>query len=401
MIEQLVSSITADESYLIGLRHELHQIPEPGLDLPLTGQRIKAEIKQWDVELTECMSATGFMAVLRGGRRPTTRDVPTVLLRADMDALPVVERTEVDFASTNGAMHACGHDVHMSGLVGAMRALAQHRDQLAGDVVFMFQPGEEGHDGAQHMIDENMLEASGRLPDHAYGIHVWSARYPHGFIGTRPGPMMASADTMHITVKGRGGHGSAPHETRDPVPVAAEIVTQAQVMITREFNIFDPVVATCGHLEAGSSPNVVPEEATLHFTLRAFSDAAREKLQRRLGELAQGIAAAHNQVAEIDLHHLYPVTKNDASEYEFCETTVESILPGRWAPQDVPMAAAEDFSKVIERIPGCFIGVSAVADEADPNELQFNHSAFAVFDDSVIADCSKVLATLAVRRING
>ena len=399
-LDALNSALAADESYLIDLRHALHQIPELGLDLPQTGSRIKEELEQLDLEITECQSVTGFMAVLRGGKRPTEGKVPTVLLRADMDALPVTERTGLEYASTNGAMHACGHDLHMSGLVGAARALHKVRDELAGDVVFMFQPGEEGHDGAQHMIDENMLEASGQLPDHAYGIHVWAARYPHGFIGTRPGPMMASVDTFHLTIKGRGGHGSAPHETRDPVPVAAEIITQSQVMVAREFNVFDPVVATCGHVEAGNSSNVVPEEASLHFTLRAFSDEARSKLCRRIAELAEGIAAAHGQEADITFDHLYPVTKNDPSEYDFCEATVDDILPGRWALQNDPMAAAEDFSKVIERIPGCFIGVSAVAEGKDHDELQFNHSAFAVFDDSVIVDCSRVLATLAVRRIN-
>lgn len=399
-IDSIPTEARALAPELIALRHKLHGIPEVALDLPETGRAIRAEIDRLGLEVHSAEHVTGFMAVLRGGKAP--RDLakrPIVLLRADMDALLVTEDTDLDWKSTNGAMHACGHDVHMSGLVGAMRILAARADELAGDVVFMFQPGEEGRDGAQHMINEGLLEAAGRLPDHAYGLHVWAGRYPTGFIGTRPGAMMASDDVIRITVRGRGGHGSAPHETCDPIPIAAEIITQVQVMVAREFSIFDPVVATCGYVHAGSAPNVIPGTAELGYTLRAFAPATSGRLARRLIELAERIAAAHGATADCDYTPLYPVTMNREDEYTFAAGVVDEVLPGRWVLQSEPMAAAEDFAKVLERIPGCFIGVSAVPAGKDASEQAFNHSAQAVFSDEVVPDCATILASLAYARL--
>ncbi len=162
-----------------------------------------------------------------------------MLLRGDMDALPVTEETGVDYASEHaGTMHACGHDLHTAGLVGAAKLLSAHRAELAGDVVFMFQPGEEGYDGAGQMIAEGVLEAAGRKADAAYGLHVMSDRLPRGVFTTRPGPMMAASSGLFVTVRGKGGHGSRPHTTLDPIPVAAEIVTALQTLVTRRFSTF-------------------------------------------------------------------------------------------------------------------------------------------------------------------
>lgn len=400
MLATIATDVSEMTSDLVALRHRLHQIPEVGLHLPQTGDAIRSVIAAAGLEVHEARSVTGFMAVIRGGQAPADlADRPIVLLRADMDALPITEATDLPWRSTNGAMHACGHDLHMAGLVGAMRVLARHAERLRGDVVCMFQPGEEGCDGAQHMIDEGLLEAAGRLPDHAYGLHVWSGRYPAGFIGTRPGPMMASSDTLSITIQGRGGHGSAPHETLDPIPVAAELITQAQVMIARAFNAFDPVVATCGRIAGGTAPNVIPDTVTCDYTLRAFSPEARARLIERLSDLARGIAAAHSMSARCDLTPLYPVTVNDEAEYAFVREVVEGLWPGRWAEQDTPMAAAEDFAKVLNRIPGCFVGVCAVPEGVDAAGQAFNHSAKAVFTDAAVPECARLLASLAAARL--
>lgn len=397
----MLATIEDQASELIALRHQLHQIPEVGLDLPQTGQVIHAQIKALGLECQTGKNITAFSAVLRGGKAsPDINQRRIVLLRADMDGLPVQEKTGLPWASTNGNMHACGHDVHMSGLVGAMRALAAHKDQLCGDVVFMFQPGEESHDGARKMMAEKMLEVAGRLPDHAYGLHVWAGRYPAGYIGTRPGAMMASSDTCKIVVKGKGGHGSAPHETRDPIPVLAEIITQLQLMVTREFNAFDPVVITCGQVHAGTAPNVIPEEGWLEITIRAFSTESRNRVLERIQTLAQGIAQAHQQSADCHLQKLYPVTNNDPEEVQFASNVINQALPGRWALQETAMAAAEDFSVVLEQIPGCFIGVSAVEPGQDHTQLNFNHSAKARYSDAVVPDCAKVLAAIAYARLS-
>lgn len=400
MLSNIVDDAQGLGQELIALRRELHQMPELELDLPRTQERVLEELADVDLEITKCESATGFVAVLRGGApTPEGEDRPIVLLRADMDGLPVEEKTDLEWRSTNGNMHACGHDLHIAGLVGALRLLDKRRDVLAGDVIAMFQSGEEGFDGAKHMIDEGLLDAAGRTPDHAYGIHVWAARYPHGVIGTRPGPMMASSDTIKMTVVGKGGHGSAPHEARDPIPVAAEIITQVQVMVTREFNAFDPVVATCGQIHSGFAANVINDSVFMEWTLRAFSPQSRERLVQRIQELAQIIARAHLMDVEFEVLRLYPVTMNHEDEYDFARETVEQILPGRWQEQETPMAAAEDFAKVLELIPGVFIGVSAVAEGEDAAELAFNHSPLAKFSDHVVPDCAAILAALAVKRL--
>lgn len=423
----LAASVASHESELIALRHALHQIPEVGNHLPLTYARVRAQFEALGLEIHDATTVTGFAAVLRGGAgRGGARDGdsagasaavsgttasgtaaahrPVVLLRADMDGLPVVEETGLDWASTNGNMHACGHDLHMTGIVGAARALAARRDELAGDVVFLLQPGEEGFDGAQHLIDEGLLEVAGRLPDHAYGLHVWSAPYAPGVITSRPGPLMGSTDTINVTVKGRGGHGSSPHRTLDPVPVIAAMITASHAMVTREFDIFDPVVVTCGSVEAGASANVIPDTATGRFTLRAFSPETRERLVASLERVFRGVAATFGMDCELDIRRMHPVTENPEAEVDFARTVTEDLFPGRWEDLEHPVGAAEDFSKILQRIPGTFLFVSAVSAGVGAEEAAggpTNHSPRAAFDDSVLVDCATLLVELAWRRVMG
>ena len=223
---------------LVELRHQIHQEPEIGLDLPKTQAKIIAALDGLGLEVSTGKSLSSVTAVLRG-----KTSNKTVLLRADMDALPVTELADIAFKSQiEGAMHACGHDLHVAMLVGAAKLLTANKDQLNGDVVFMFQPGEEGYDGAGHMIKEGVLTASGKKADATYGIHVMSAGIPNGAFTTKPGTMMASSDELHVTVIGMGGHGSQPHTAKDPIPVAAEMISALQLMITRSFSAFDPVV---------------------------------------------------------------------------------------------------------------------------------------------------------------
>ncbi|GAA1779539.1 hypothetical protein GCM10009712_28730 [Pseudarthrobacter sulfonivorans] len=211
---------------LVRLRHELHQEPETGLQLPRTQEKVLKALDGLPFEITLGKSTTSVTAVLRGNAPHASATKPTVLLRADMDGLPVQERTGVDFSSKiDGAMHACGHDLHTAMLAGAATLLAERRDQLAGDVVLMFQPGEEGWDGASHMIAEGVLDAAGRRADAAYGMHVFSGLEPHGRFCTKSGVMLSASDALTVTVLGAGGHGSAPHVAKDPVTAAAEMVT--------------------------------------------------------------------------------------------------------------------------------------------------------------------------------
>jgi amidohydrolase len=398
-------SIASDAKEMQGeiarFRHELHQEPEIGLDLPRTQEKVLKALDGLPYEITLGESTTSVTAVLRGGAAHASADKPTVLLRADMDGLPVQERTGVEFSSKiDGAMHACGHDLHTSMLAGAATLLAERRDQLAGDVVLMFQPGEEGFDGAGHMIREGVLDAAGRRVDAAYGMHVFSSLEPYGRFCTKPGVMMSASDGLFVTVLGAGGHGSAPHAAKDPVTAAAEMVTALQVMITRQFNMFDPVVLTVGVLQAGTKRNVIPESARFEATIRTFSEASRERMMTAIPQLLKGIASAHGLEVDVDYRGEYPMTVTDEDETHTAENVISDMFGGsrlsRWA---TPISGSEDFSRVLAEVPGTFVGLSAVPRGVDHTTSAFNHSPYATFDDGVLSDGAALYAELAVSRI--
>jgi len=384
---------------LIALRHALHRIPEVGLQLPKTQAMILEALDGLPLEITLGESVTSVVAVLRGGV-PTAGKRPVVLLRADMDALPVEERTDLEYAADTGTMHACGHDLHMAMLVGAAHELCARRDRLAGDVIFMFQPGEEGVDGARHMLEEGLLDVAGSRPDWVYAIHVWAALDPHGTFSTKPGTVMASSDVAKVRVVGRGGHGSTPHAAADPVPALAEITTALNTMVTRRFDVQNPVVVTVGLLQAGTIANVIPEDGRLEATLRTFDTDVRAKLLATIPEVVSGIAAAHGVTGETEIVEQYPVTVNDPAEADVVAAAVTDLFGAerhrRW---EKPLAGAEDFSRLLLEAPGCFIGLSACPPELDPATAPFNHSAYARFDDGVLADGARLFTELALRKI--
>ncbi|MDO5083022.1 amidohydrolase [Arachnia propionica] len=391
--------IAGIEDELVTLRRDLHRIPEVGLHLPDTQARVLAALAGLPLEITLGRQVSSIVAVLRG-TAPGDGERPVVLLRGDMDALPVAELTQEPFASTNGNMHACGHDLHMALLVGAVRALCAHRDQLAGDVIFQFQPGEEGVDGCRYMLEEGLLDAAGRRPDAAWAIHVWSAMDPCGVFSTKLGTVMASSDEFRVKVLGRGGHGSAPHRAADPVAPMAQMITATHELVTRRFDIFDPVVVTVGHVRAGTAHNVIPEYAEFHGTFRAFSDEARNRVAELLPALFTGIAEAHGVDVTFERVEQYPVTVNDeAATREVAAVVAELFGEQRHVRWEHPLSAAEDFSRILQAAPGSFIGLSACPPELDPASAPMNHSAHARFDDRVVADGATLLAELAARRL--
>jgi len=395
-------AVTDDAAAIAGdiaeLRHAIHAEPEIGLDLPLTQQKILAALDGLPLEVTTGATLSSVTAVLRGTQNSGG---PVVLLRGDMDALPVTERTGLDFASKlDGAMHACGHDLHTAMLAGAARLLSARRDDLAGSVVFMFQPGEEGYAGARYMIEEGVLDAAGERSAAAYALHVASAQLPTGVFSTRPGPMMAAAEVLDVTVRGHGGHGSQPHHAADPIPVACEIVLALQAMVTRKFDIFDPVVITVGSFHAGTTDNVIPDSAHFLATVRSFSPACRERVRDAALRVVRDIASAHGLSATAEFTNSYPVTVNDQAEAEFAAQVVADVLgERRYIGQANPQAGAEDFSYVLEQVPGAFVMLGACPPGADPATAPFNHSADAVFDDAVLGDGAALYAELALRRL--
>ncbi len=386
----------ADE--LNRLRQTLHREPEIGLTLPRTQEHVLTALEGLPLEITLGTSTTSVTAVLRGTGTGTG---PVVLLRGDMDALPVQESSGVDYASRiDGAMHACGHDLHTAMLVGAARLLAGRRDRLVGDVVLMFQPGEEGFDGARYMIDEGVLDAAGRRADAAYALHVFSAGVPHRAFAHRPGTMLSASGVLSVTVRGAGGHGSAPHRAKDPVTAAAEMVTALQTMVTRQFDIFDPVVISVGVLRAGSKVNIIPERAEFEATVRCFSASTQDALRKALPRLITGIAHAHGLDVEVSYDEQYPLTINDPDHTAFAADTIAEMFgEQRSHPMAAPLSGSEDFARVLAQVPGSFIGLSAVPAGVDPETAPYNHSPFAEFDGSVLPDGAALLAELAIRRL--
>lgn len=381
---------------LITLRRTLHADPELGLDLPRTQARVLAALDGLDLEVRVGDGLSSVVAVLRGGGYDgEAHDAPTVLLRGDMDGLPITEETGLPFASTTGTMHACGHDLHTAGLVGAARLLAHYRETLPGTVIFMFQPGEESPGGAQPMIEEGLLEAAGSRVDAAFAIHVWGLREA-GLFSTRPGAMMAGANLLNVTVRGVGGHGSSPFAAVDPVPVAAEIVLALQSYVTRRINVFDPVVITVGRIEAGTAANVIPSTAQLVASVRTLSHDSLTQVATELPLLVENIAAAHGCSAEVSFTSEYPVTMNDAEMTEHASSVLGSVFGAdRVEELPDPLMGSEDFSYVLDRVPGTFLMLGARPPDVPADGAPSNHSASVRFDDDVLADQAAALAELA------
>jgi hippurate hydrolase len=375
---------------LIALRRAIHAEPELGLRTPRTAARVRAALAGLPLEFREGASTSGFVAVLRGARPGRS-----VLLRGDMDALPMHEDTGLEYASTvQGAMHACGHDAHTAMLVGAARLLCARRESLAGSVMFMFQPGEESWHGARFMLDDGLLEP---LPEAAFALHVMPNQ-PRGTFAGRVGPLLASADVLQVTVTGRGGHASMPHDALDPVPIACEIVTAIQAYVTRQVAVSDPVVVTIGRIEAGTTHNVIPESAALLGTVRTLSPANRSRVQEGLRRLAQGIAAAHGATAEVAFKPGYPVTLCDARAVSLGRRVAEELFGKEaWRTLEAPIMGAEDFSYVLEQVPGAMFFLGAADGDGDPAACCGLHSNRMTLDERVMARGAALLAEVAAQ----
>jgi hippurate hydrolase len=381
---------------IVELRHRLHRRPEVGLQLPETQATLLEALDGLGLELSVGTSVTSITGVLRGGKS-TGR---AVLLRGDMDALPVQERTGVPFSSEiDGAMHACGHDLHMAMLVGAARTLSAQRESLEGDVVFMFQPGEEGWDGAQAMIDEGVLTAAGPKVSAAFGMHVRSGKTANGVFTTRGGIMMSSSSRLRVTVQGRGGHGSTPHLGRDPISALAAMITSLQTMVTRRFDIFDPVVLTIGTIQGGTRANIIPDTAGFEATVRTFSHRNGDLIGDYMTDVCEGVARSFGLEVEVAYIREYPATVNDHASAAFVHEVIGDLFgEDQFEPMEHPESGSEDFSRVLQEVPGSYMMLGASVYE-DYDNAPTNHSPLAQFDDAVMSRGALVHAELAIRSL--
>jgi hippurate hydrolase len=377
----LLARARALQPTTVRLRRALHRDPEIGMDLPRTQERVVRALAGLPVTVHRGRTCSSVVGILEGARPG-----PTVLLRGDMDALPLSEDTDLEFRSgTDGAMHACGHDTHVAMLASAARLLAEDREHLAGRVLLMFQPGEEGFHGARSMLDDGLLGTEAGVPESAFALHV-SATTPSGELHHRAGPMMAAADVLRVRVTGRGGHASAPQNALDPVPAAAAMVGALQTAVTRRVAPHEQAVLTVSRISAGTTDNVIPETAELEGTLRTLSEPVRTLLRGEIARVCEHTALAHGCTAEVTIVPGYPVTVNDdRASTDLARTAARVLGTSRCVDMPAPLMGAEDFSYVLQRVPGALAFVGARPAGVDPDTAPPNHSNRVVFDESAMA----------------
>ncbi len=403
MTHELLQAADVLQPQTVALRQQLHRRPELGLHTPSTRAAVLAALEGLPLDITLHETTSGIAALLSGARPG-----PTVLLRGDMDALPLLEDTgESCTSEIDGAMHACGHDGHTAMLVGAARLLADRRSELSGRVLFMFQPGEEnGSRGALHMLDEGLLDVPPHAVDGsaspvsvAYALHL-TPNAPTGVVVSKPGPLMASSDRITITVTGRGGHASDPSRALDPIPVACEIVQALQTMVTRSIDVFDPGVVTIARITAGTTNNVIPETAVIEGTMRAVSRATRQRLHDGVRRVAEGVASAHGTGVDVDLTLGYGVTVNTDGVTEDALAVAATLVgAARTARLAHPTMGAEDFSYVVERVPGAMLFLGCTPHDQNHLTAATNHSNRVVHDEAALPVGVALQAALALQHL--
>ena len=398
-LDRLASGV---EKQLIEWRRHLHQHPELGNREVETAKFIAARLREFGLEPKTGVAKTGVVALLKGGRPG-----PVVALRADMDALPVTEQTNVPFASKVttewegqkvGVMHACGHDTHVAMLLAAARVLTQMKNELPGSVKFIFQPAEESvpvaerPSGADLMVREGVMENP--KVEAVFGLHVF-ANVPAGQITYRSGPFMAAADAFEIIVKGRQAHGSSPWRGVDPIVVGAQIVTALQTIVSRSVDITRlPAIVSVGQFQSGVRNNIIPDSARLVGTIRTFDDAVQKDIHDRVRRIAEGIAAGAGATVTVTIDRGYPVTANDPELTKRMLPSLERVAPGRVKESEL-ITGAEDFTYYQRQAPGLFFFVGITPPD-QVGKAPSNHSPLFYVEESALVTGVRALSQLAV-----
>jgi hippurate hydrolase len=367
---------------IVALRRDIHREPELGFDTEKTAEKVLAALEGLPLDLETGVAKNGIVATLEGDG-----DGPTVALRADMDALPILENTGLPFASeTEGRMHACGHDGHTSMLVGAAHALSGMRGRLDGTVKFVFQPAEEGGGGGKVMVDEGVADDVSSI----FALHLWPA-LPFGKVATKAGPIMAAADAFEMEIKASGGHGAMPHLASDAIAIAAQVVTALQTIVSREVDPIEPAVLTVGEIGAGTAFNIIADEARIGGTVRTLDADLRKQIPARMEELARGIAKGMQGDVDLDYTFSYPVTVNDEAAASRALTVAEDLFGGESVLElPNPSMGGEDFAFFLEKVPGAFIWLGVGEDVSGLHTPSF------AFDEEILPRGSALLAALAI-----
>jgi amidohydrolase len=357
------------------LRRDFHKHPEIGLKEFRTADIVAKQLSALGMEVQTGVGQTGVVGIL-DGKGPG----PVVLVRFDMDALPIQEETGAAYASINpGLMHACGHDGHVAVGLSVARILNAYRNDFKGSVKFIFQPGEEGLGGAEKMIADGILNDP--KPDVALGMHVWNEK-PVGWVGIVPGPVMAAADIFTIRIMGKGGHGAVPNLTSDPIVAAAQVINAFQTIVSRNISPLKTAVVTVGSIRGGEAFNVIPAEVELKGTLRTFEPEVRDTVVRRLNEIAVSIALGMSCQAEVEIQSITPAVVNDPGVTNRVQQVARELLPQDTLDFQSTTMGAEDMAFMLEKVPGCYLFIGSANKERKLDAP--HHSSHFDFDEAIL-----------------
>jgi len=387
-MNSFLNQAQANREQLIAWRRDFHQHPELAFAEHRSAKIIAETLEEMGLSVQTAIAETGVVGSLKGGRPG-----PTLLIRFDMDALPIGEETGAAYASRQeGVMHACGHDGHMAIGLGVAQVLSSKSQELPGTIVFIFQPAEEGQGGAERMIAEGILDDLGA--SRSLGMHIWNEKPLH-WLGIAPGPVMAGSERFEIVIRGRGGHGASPHLARDPILPASQLITACQAITSRSLDPLESGVVSFTVIQAGETWNVIPSSIRLEGTIRTFSEASRMTVIERMNEISSGVCSAAGCQAELEFERITPPLVNDAETAALAAGVAQQLFPEFEIDREHRVMGSEDMAYFMQEVPGCylFIGSSNSARNLDAP----HHNPLFDFDEKVLPIAAGLVAAVAWR----